>query len=163
MDASNGIIHVIDTVLLPPAEISAPNQNIVEIAVTDGNFTKLVAGLQATGLDTTLTDATAEFTVFAPTDAAFDALQTDLGLSDAELLALPNLADILTKHVVAGAVDSVTAFTLNGVDVTTVNGETVAVAIDSGEFSVDDAKVTAFDIRATNGIIHVIDTVILTD
>lgn len=163
VDASNGIIHVIDTVLLPPAEISAPSQNIVEIAVTDGNFTKLVAALQATGLDTTLTDATAEFTVFAPTDAAFDALQTDLGLSDAELLALPNLADILTKHVVAGAVDSVTAFTLNGVDVTTVNGETVAVAIDSGEFSVDDAKVTAFDIRATNGIIHVIDTVILTD
>lgn len=163
VDASNGIIHVIDTVLLPPAEATAPTQNIVEIAVTDGNFTKLVAALQATGLDTTLADATAEFTVFAPTDAAFDALQADLGLSDAQLLALPNLSDILTKHVVAGAVDSVTAFSLNGTEVTTVNGETVAISIDSGEFSVDDSEVITFDIGATNGIIHVIDAVILLD
>ena len=159
VDASNGIIHIIDTVLIPPADVTAPTQNIVETAVTNGNFTKLVAALQATGLDTTLADSNAEFTVFAPTDAAFAAL----GLTDMQLLALPTLADILTKHVVTGSVDSVTAFTLNGTDVPTVNGETVAIEIMPGGLFVDTAQVTSFDIRTTNGIIHVIDAVIQLD
>ena len=159
VDASNGIIHVIDSVLMPPADPVVPTQNIVEIAVADGNFTKLVAALTTTGLDTTLSDPAADFTVFAPTDAAFAAL----GLTDPQLLALPELADILTKHVVAGSVDSVTAFTLNGVDVPTVNGETVSLSISPDQFTVDNAEVTTFDIQATNGIIHVIDAVIPLD
>ncbi|MDJ0834072.1 MAG: fasciclin domain-containing protein [Gammaproteobacteria bacterium] len=161
VDASNGIIHIIDTVLLPPAEATMPTQNIVETAIAAGDFTTLVAALQATGLDSTLADPNAEFTVFAPTDAAFNALPpgtvTDL-LND-----LPTLSAILTKHVVTGTVDSVTAFTLNGADVPTVNGETVALAIDSNEFTVDGAQVTTFDIQTSNGIIHVIDTVIQLD
>ncbi len=159
VDASNGIIHVIDNVLIPPAEAAAPTENIVNTAIAAGNFTKLVAALQATGLDSVLADPTAEFTVFAPTDTAFAAL----GLSDTELLALPTLADILTKHVVSGAVDSVTAFTLNGADVPTVNGETVALSIMPNAFMVDAAQVTTFDIQTTNGIIHVIDAVIQLD
>jgi len=161
VDASNGIIHAIDTVMLPPS-VTESSENIVNTAITNGSFTKLVAALQATGLDSTLSGS-GPFTVFAPTDAAFDALQTALSLSDAQLLALPNLSDILTKHVVAGSVGSVTAFTLNGTDVTTVNGETVAIAIDSGSFTVDGAQVTTFDIETSNGIIHVIDSVILLD
>ena len=121
--------------------------------------------LQAAGLDTTLNDASGDFTVFAPTDAAFTALLTDLGISAADLLASPDLSKILLKHVVSGSVDSVTAFTLNGADVMTLNpdGETVEIEIDSGQFTVDGAQVTTFDIVATNGIIHVIDAVITLD
>jgi uncharacterized surface protein with fasciclin (FAS1) repeats len=163
VDASNGIIHVIDTVLLPPADAAAPTLNIVETAQSNADFTTLVTALSATSdLVTTLSDPNGDFTVFAPTNAAFDALPA--GTLNT-LLADPDgaLRNILLKHVVAGSVDSVTAFTLNGTEVPTVNGETVAIAIDSGVFTVDGAQVTTFDITTTNGVIHVIDAVILLD
>jgi uncharacterized surface protein with fasciclin (FAS1) repeats len=156
---------VIDTVLLPPEEAATPTQTITQIAEASADFTVLALALQTAGLDATLNDATSDFTVFAPTDAAFTALLTTLGITAAELLADPNLTDILLKHVVSGSVDSVTAFTLNGADVPTLNtnGETVEFEIDSGAFTVDGAQVTTFDIAATNGIIHVIDAVITLD
>ena len=163
VDASNGIIHLIDTVLLPPADAVEPTLNIVETAQSYGKLSTLVTALSATSdLVSILSDENAEFTVFAPTNTAFNALPA--GTIDT-LLQNPDgtLKDILLKHVVDGSVDSVTAFTLNGVEVPTVNGETVKLAIDSGQFTVDNAKVTTFDIRATNGIIHVIDAVILLD
>jgi len=164
IDASNGIIHVIDTVLLPPAEATTPTETIYQIASGDSDFTTLVAALDTSGLNSTL-DAAGDFTVFAPTDAAFAVLLSDLGINAGQLLASSDLSEILLKHVVSGSVDSVTAFTLNGTDVPTLNvaGETVEIEIDSGEFTVDNAQVTAFDIRATNGIIHVIDAVITLD
>ena len=163
VDASNGIIHVIDTVLLPPADAAAPTLNIVETAQGNPDFSTLVTALSATSdLVSILSDPNGDFTVFAPTNAAFAALPA--GLLDT-LLATPDgtLRDILLKHVVAGSVDSVTAFTLNGMEVPTVNGETVAIAIDSGVFTVDGAQVTTFDIITTNGVIHVIDAVITLD
>jgi uncharacterized surface protein with fasciclin (FAS1) repeats len=165
VDASNGIIHVIDTVLLPPAEAATPTQTITQIAEGSADFTTLALALQTAGLDATLNDAAGDFTVFAPTDAAFSALLTSLGISAGQLLASPDLSNILLKHVVSGSVDSITAFTLNGADVPTLNtnGETVKIAIDSGVFTVDDAQVTVFDIPATNGVIHVIDAVITLD
>lgn len=161
VDASNGIIHVIDTVLTPPADASSPTETIAEIAQANPDFTTLVAALQAVSLDDDLNDPAADLTVFAPTDAAF----TALGLNPANVGAVPDLAKILGKHLVSGSVDSVTAFTLNGADVMTLNpdGETIAVAIDSGQFTVDGAQVTTFDIQATNGVIHVIDAVITLD
>lgn len=161
VDASNGIIHVIDSVLMPPAEAVTPTLNILETAQSNADFSTLVSALQATGLDTTLADPNAQFTVFAPTNAAFDALGA--GVVAGLLNDLPQLENILSKHVVSGAVDSLTAFTLNGVDVTTVNGETVAISIMSDRLLVDNSQVTAFDIRTTNGIIHVIDAVIPLD
>ena len=161
VDASNGIIHVIDTVLLPPADAATPTQTITQIAQANGNFTTLVAALQAVSLDDDLNDPSADLTVFAPTDAAFAALM----LNPANVGTVTDLVKILAKHVVSGSVDSVTAFTLNGADVPTLNpdGETVKLAIDSNQFTVDGAKVTTFDIQATNGIIHIIDAVILLD
>ena len=161
VDASNGIIHVIDTVLTPPADAPSPTETITQIALGNPNFTTLVAALQAASLDDDLNDPAGDFTVFAPTDAAF----TALGLNAANVGAVPNLDKILLKHVVSGSVDSVTAFTLNGADVMTLNpdGETISVAIDSGQFTVDGAQVTTFDIVATNGVIHVIDAVITLD
>jgi uncharacterized surface protein with fasciclin (FAS1) repeats len=166
VDASNGIIHVIDTVLLPPADAAAPTLNIVETALGNPDFSTLVAALSATSdLVATLSDPNGDFTVFAPTDAAFNALEASNPGIIATLLATPDgaLRDILLKHVVAGSVDSVTAFTLNGTEVPTVNGETVEIEIDSGVFTVDGAQVTTFDIVTTNGVIHVIDAVITLD
>ena len=161
VDASNGLIHVIDTVLTPPAEASSPTETITQIAAANPDFTTLVAALQAASLDDDLNDSAGDFTVFAPTDAAFSAL----GLNSTNVGVVPDLDKILLKHVVSGSVDSVTAFTLNGADVMTLNpdGETIAVAIDSSQFTVDGAQVTTFDIQATNGIIHVIDAVITLD
>ena len=160
VDASNGIIHAIDTVLLPPADAATPTETIYQIASGNADFSTLVAALDATGLNNTL-NAAGDFTVFAPTNAAFDALGA--GVVTALLGDLPTLEKILLKHVVSGSVDSVTAFTLNGMDVETVNGETVNIAIDSGKFTVDGAQVTTFDIVTTNGVIHVIDAVITLD
>jgi uncharacterized surface protein with fasciclin (FAS1) repeats len=160
VDASNGIIHAIDTVLLPPADAATPTETIYQIASGNADFSTLVAALDATGLNNTL-NAAGDFTVFAPTNAAFDALGA--GAVTALLGDLPTLEKILLKHVVSGSVDSVTAFTLNGMDVETVNGETVEIAIDSGKFTVDGAQVTTFDIVTTNGVIHVIDAVITLD
>jgi len=167
VDASNGIIHAVDTVLLPPAPDTL-STNIVETAQGNPDFSILVDALSATSdLVTTLSDPNKDFTVFAPTNAAFNALEaSNPGIIDT-LLATPDgaLRDILLKHVVSGSVDSVTAFTLNGADVLTLNpdGETVNIAIDSGKFTVDGAQVTTFDIVTNNGVIHVIDAVILLD
>lgn len=155
---TNGIIHVIDTVLSPPADNPTPTNNIVETAIAAGDFTTLVAALQATGLDATLADAGSEFTVFAPTDDAFALLGTDT--INALLADTDTLSAILLKHVVSGAVDSVTALSLRGEDIATVNPETVRFDIIDGEFFVNDSQVTTFDIETTNGIIHVIDAVI---
>jgi len=165
VDASNGIIHVIDTVLTPPADATDPTMTITQIAQSSADFTILVLALQAAGLEDTLNDPSGDFTVFAPTNAAFTALLGTLGISAGDLLASPNLSKILLKHVLAGSVDSVTAFTLNGADVPTLNpdGETVELAIAPGQFTVDGAQVTTFDVGATNGVIHIIDAVITLD
>ena len=165
VDASNGIIHIIDSVLLPPADGAAPTQTIAEIAQGNADFETLVAALGAANLVDTLADPAGDFTVFAPTDDAFDALLADLGIDATTLLNSPDLDDILLKHVVSGSVDSVTAFTLNGADVMTLNPaeETVNLEISNGELRVDGALITTFDIQATNGIIHVIDAVITLD
>ncbi|MEL0068737.1 MAG: fasciclin domain-containing protein, partial [Gammaproteobacteria bacterium] len=110
----NGIIHVIDAVLIPPADVGTPTANIVDTAVAAGDFTTLVAALQTTGLDAVLADESAEFTVFAPTDAAFEMVGEE---TINTLLANPDvLSDILLQHVVAGSVDSITAYSLNGVN-----------------------------------------------
>jgi uncharacterized surface protein with fasciclin (FAS1) repeats len=147
-------------VLLPPADAATPTETIYQIASGNADFSTLVAALDATGLNSTL-NAAGDFTVFAPTNAAFDALGA--GVVTALLGDLPTLEKILLKHVVSGSVDSVTAFTLNGTEVPTVNGETIEIAIDSGVFTVDGAQVTTFDILTTNGVIHVIDAVITLD
>lgn len=164
VDASNGMIHAIDTVLIPIGlGVDEPTQNIVETAVAAGNFTTLAAALTATNLIATLSDASSEFTVFAPTDDAFAELGQD---TINALLADPDtLSKILLKHVLSGSVDSVTALTFNGKDVTTLNGDGETLALDNieGEVFVDDSKITTFDIKTTNGIIHVIDKVILLD
>ncbi len=133
---------------------------IVDVAVGAGDFTTLVAAVQAAGLVDTLSGE-GPFTVFAPTDAAFEAALADLGVTAEELLANPDLGGILTYHVVPGAVPASDVVTLDGQEVETVNGATVTISIDGENVMVNDANVITTDIMASNGIIHVIDAVLL--
>lgn len=160
----NGIVHVIDAVLVPPADMGEPPSNIVETAVNDGRFTVLVQALMTANLDGALADESETYTVFAPTDDAFTALLAELGIEAADLLANPDLADILLNHVVQGAaVDSVTAMSLNGTNVTTMAMKEVAIAIneETDTLTVGGSNVIIRDIYTTNGVIHVIDAVII--
>ena len=156
IEADNGVIHVIDAVILPPSMSAEAAPTIVDIAVADGNFTNLVAALEATGLVETL-QGEGPFTVFAPTDEAFAALGEE---TIAALLADPDtLSQILLYHVVAGAVTAADVVNLDLA--TTVQGEDVTISVDNGSIMINDAMVILPDIEAANGIIHVIDTVIL--
>jgi len=133
--------------------------NIVDTAVAAGSFTTLAAALGATDLISVLADDSAEFTVFAPTDEAFAALGDD---AINGLLADPDtLRDILLYHVVPGSVDAATAISLAGTTVTTANEDDFALTVDGGNLFVNMSQVTATDIQASNGIIHVIDAVLM--
>ncbi|MFZ0547266.1 MAG: fasciclin domain-containing protein [Candidatus Promineifilaceae bacterium] len=172
IDASNGVIHVVDTVILGPwprtdetSTVNASsttnpvsNNSIVGIAVADGRFTTLVAAVQAAGLADALSSG--EWTVFAPTDDAF----AKLGLNADNIgdsFTKAELTDILLYHAIEGKVTSDVALTLLG-DVTMANGKQAGLKYFDGSLYVnDDSKVIIPDIDASNGVIHVVDTVIL--
>jgi uncharacterized surface protein with fasciclin (FAS1) repeats len=143
-----------------PTEPEAPG-TVVDVAAANGSFTTLVAAVQAAGLVDTLSGE-GPFTVLAPTDDAFATALDALGLSPDELLAdTALLTSVLTYHVIPGEVPSSKVVTLDGQPVTTVNGADVAITVDGDTVMVNDATVTAVDIAASNGVIHVIDTVLL--
>ncbi len=138
--------------------------DIVDTAVGAGDFSTLVAAVQAAGLEETLRSE-GPFTVFAPTDAAFAALPEGTVES---LLEEPEgaLHDILTYHVVAGAVLAADVVGLDGQEVTTVNGATFTVNVTDAGASLTDAagneiNVVATDIETSNGVIHVIDGILM--
>ncbi len=135
--------------------------DIVATAVGAGDFPTLVAAVEAAGLVETL-QGEGPFTVFAPTEEAFAAALEALGITAEDLLADTELlTSVLTYHVVAGKNLAADVVTLDGQDVTTVNGATVAVSVDGDTVMVNDATVVTVDIEASNGVIHVIDTVLL--
>jgi len=133
---------------------------IVDVAVGAGTFTTLVAAVTEAGLVDTLS-GDGPFTVFAPTDEAFAAALEALGLTVEELLASPDLGAILTYHVLAGGVDAATAISLDGQSADTVNGASIDISVVDGSVMINNATVIDADIAASNGIIHVIDTVLL--
>ncbi|MBK7428056.1 MAG: fasciclin domain-containing protein [Saprospiraceae bacterium] len=151
--ADNGVVHVIDAVLLPPAVsntvvdiiVNSPDHNVLEAAVIAA---ELADDLSGDGL----------FTVFAPTDAAFAALPA--GTVEA-LLEDPTgaLAQILLYHVVAGT--ALSTDLSDGQSIVTLNGASVTVTIEGGSVFINDAQVTVADIQADNGVVHVIDAVLL--
>lgn len=148
---SNGVIHVIDSVIMPPADI-------VDTAVAAKKFTTLVAAVKAAGLVDTL-KGEGPFTVFAPTDEAFGKIDAD---TIAMLLKPENkekLTAILTYHVVPGRVAAADVVKLTSAK--TVNGQEVTIKVVDGSVMVDGAKVVATDIDCGNGIIHIIDSVIM--
>jgi len=158
--ASNGVIHVIDEVILPPTVVNslsaAPQMNIVETAISAGSFNTLVTAVQTAGLVETLS-GDGPFTVFAPTDEAFAKLGDETIQS---LLADPDqLAEILTYHVVAGKVMAADVVNLDSA--TTVQGQNLTINAHDSGVTVNEANVTATDIETSNGVIHVIDTVLV--
>jgi uncharacterized surface protein with fasciclin (FAS1) repeats len=155
IEASNGVIHVIDSVLIPGAE-EAMSQTIVDVAVEDGRFTTLVAALQAAGLAETLAGE-GPFTVFAPTDDAFAALPE--GTVEALLADIPQLTDILLYHVVSGNVKAADVVNLESAE--TLQGQSLDITVDGNVVKIGDAQVLITDIEASNGVIHVIDAVLL--
>jgi uncharacterized surface protein with fasciclin (FAS1) repeats len=141
-----------------PAEATAQaaDRNIVEIATEAGSFNTLVAAVQAAGLVDVLS-GTGPFTVFAPTDEAFAQLPEETLNA---LLADPEaLAAILTYHVLPGRVMAADVVSLTSA--TTVNGADISIAVSEAGVRVNQAKVVTTDIEASNGVIHVIDSVIL--
>jgi uncharacterized surface protein with fasciclin (FAS1) repeats len=149
----------------PNRAADQPTENIVETAVADGRFTTLVAALQAAELDDDL-QGSGPFTVFAPTDDAFDALPP--GTVDAllEPAAKDDLTDLLTYHVIAG--DDLVAndvVALDGNTIEALNGGLLNISVESGAVVLNaggnrPATVVITDIETSNGIIHVIDTVL---
>ena len=145
--------------MLPPTPQGEVTANIVDTAVAAGTFTTLLTALETAGLVDALSDPNSALTVFAPTDAAFDLIDADQ--LSALLADTEALTSLLTTHVIAGsAVDSVTAYSLNGTDVETLSGNTVGISIENGKLLIQGATVISSDIYTTNGIIHVIDRVI---
>ncbi len=152
IEGSNGVIHIIDAVLLPTVDV-------VDRAILSDDTQTLVAALAAGELVTTLR-GTGPFTVFAPVDAAFDALGTD----QLDILLDPANIDLLQKvltyHVVPGELRA--ADLVDGSDLATVEGSTVSIDLSGSAPMVNGAEIVATDIVAGNGVIHLID-VVLTD
>lgn len=142
---------------LPASPSTAKVQDIVGVAVGAGTFNTLVAAVKAAGLVETL-QGEGPFTVFAPTDEAF----AKLPAGTVESLLLPEnkqkLIGILTYHVLAGKVMAADVKTMQA---KTVNGAELAITVGSGGVLVNNAKVVATDVAASNGVIHVIDTVVI--
>ena len=132
------------------------SNDIVDVAVANGNFTTLVTALKAAGLVDTL-KGDGPFTVFAPTDAAFAKVPAET--LSALLADQAALANVLTYHVVAGKAMASDVVTLS--QATTVQGQNVMIKVRDGKVFVDNAQVVITDVAASNGVIHVIDTVIL--
>jgi uncharacterized surface protein with fasciclin (FAS1) repeats len=134
---------------------STHTKNIVETAVAAGNFTTLAAGLKAAHLLDTLSGK-GPFTVFAPTDEAFKKLPH--GALEALLKDQAKLKAVLTYHVASG---HLLAKDLTSTDLKTVEGTPVHVKVSGSKVQINEAHVTKADIEASNGVIHVIDTVLL--
>jgi uncharacterized surface protein with fasciclin (FAS1) repeats len=130
--------------------------NIVDTAVQAGSFNTLVAAVKAAGLVDTLQGA-GPFTVFAPTDEAFAKLPA--GTVDSLLQDIPKLKQILTYHVVSGKVMASDVVKLKSA--TTVQGSDVKIDASNGGVKINDSKVSTADVAADNGVIHIIDTVLL--
>lgn len=168
---TNGVIHAIDKVLVPhtPSALSDTNVTVAGLvtalasAEEGAEFTTLLAAVQAAdeAVLTTLNDTTQTLTVFAPTDAAFDALLVELELTAQELLGSPDLTNILLQHVLGSEVNSIAAYGANGSDVQTLNeSSALSVSIEDGSLLIEGATVIIEDVEVSNGVIHVIDTVI---
>lgn len=150
--ADNGVIHVIDTVILPDSA-----KTLTDLVVGSEDFSTLGAALKATGLDKTL-DSKGPFTVFAPTNDAFDALPEGTLESLLKPEAKEKLTNILLYHVVSGRVESSAVSTGK---VEAVNEGWLSVKVGEDGVHVNDSKVIKTDIQAINGVVHVIDSVLL--
>jgi len=150
LPGSNGFVHSVNAVLLPA-------ETVADVAIDSPDHTSLVAAVVQEGLLPALTNPFASLTVFAPTNTAFDNLAAALGTDIAGLLANPELTDILLYHVVGAEVFS--GDLVNG-PVATLNGQDIVVDLSMGVM-INDANVTTADLPSDNGVVHVIDAVLV--
>ena len=158
---SNGVIHVIDSVLIPKKGESTETsmkKDIVDTAVGAGSFTTLVAAVKAAGLVETL-KGKGPFTVFAPTDEAFKKIPAETLQNLLKPENKEQLVEILTYHVVSGEVKAADVVKLKSAK--TVNGAEVTIVTNDDGVMIDGANVVKTDIECGNGVIHVIDAVIM--
>lgn len=148
VETSNGVIHVIDAVLTPTST--------VDIAINNSNFTYLVEAVVKAGLVDALS-APGPFTIFAPTNAAFEQLFSDLGVSGIEEIPVETLVPVLQYHVVSG---NILSSDLTEGAVSTLNGD-VTFSLSESVTINGSTNVIATDIQGTNGVVHVIDKVLL--
>ncbi len=158
VEASNGVIHVVDAVIAIPT--------VVTFAVSNPDFSILVAALTRPDLSTnyaTVLSGTGPFTVFAPTNAAFTALLAELGATSLDDIDAPTLEKVLTYHVVSGNV--VASSLTEGQVVTTLQSGTFTIGLAGGakitDFNNRVSNIVATDVQAGNGVVHVIDKVLL--
>ena len=156
LPADNGVVHVLDEVILE-------NSTVVDVALGSAVHTSLVAAVVEARLLPALTNPFEKYTVFAPTNTAFDNVVTDLGLADINaLLALPTLADILLYHVMNVEVPS--SGVTNGLIATPMNTtNSIKFTIDGTDVFANQSPISGFDLPADNGVVHVLDEVILSN
>jgi len=157
LTADNGVVHVIDAVLIPEDDEELP-ETVVDIIVESEVHTLLELAVGAAGLVDALSGE-GPFTVFAPTDDAVVALTAALGITAEELLALPNLGEILQYHVVAA--EAYSDDLSDGQTLTTLEGSDVTVSISDAGVMINEAMVIIADLEADNGVVHVIDAVLI--
>jgi len=157
LTADNGVVHVIDAVLIPEDDEELP-ETVVDIIVESEVHTLLELAVGAAGLVDALSGE-GPFTVFAPTDDAVVALTAALGITAEELLALPNLGEILQYHVVAA--EAYSDDLSDGQTLTTLEGSDVTVSISDAGVMINEAMVIIADLEAENGVVHVIDAVLI--
>lgn len=145
-------------ILVSALPATAGGKDIVDIAVSDGNFKTLVAAIQAAGLVETL-KGKGPFTVFAPTDEAFNKLPAGTVESLLKPENKEKLRSILLYHVVAGDVTAAKIMKMSSAK--TLDGQEIKIAVVGGMVMVNDARVIKADVMASNGVIHVIDTVLI--
>merc|ERR1712166_1380495 len=163
--ASNGVVHIIDKVLIPPQSAPTPappaptpGNTIVDLAVATPDLSTLVTALKAGKLVDTLSGA-GPFTVFAPTNEAFAALPKATLASLLDPKDIKELQDVLTYHVASGSV-----FAKDITDnqmIKTVEGKDVTASLFAHRVFINNAEVTAADIKASNGVVHIIDKVLI--
>ena len=158
IETSNGIIHVIDQVLLPETKKPEAATDLLGVAESAGKFGTLLAAVEAAGLTSTLR-GDGSFTILAPTDDAFAALPEGTVESLLEKGNRGRLQSILTFHAIGGKVSAGDA--LNAKSAETVNGQKVEFAVKDGRLTVNGATIVSTDIECDNGIIHVIDAVLI--
>jgi transforming growth factor-beta-induced protein len=152
IEASNGVIHAVDKVILPPT--------VVDIAIQNPDFSILVQAVVKAGLVDALS-AEGPFTVFAPNNSAFEMLFQDLGISGIDDLTADDLTPILLYHVVSGNIRS---DEVSSGSVPTLNeDDDIEIMVSNEGVKIDDANVIAVDVQGANGVIHVLDKVLLPD
>jgi len=160
IQGTNGVVHVINAVLVPPTQKS---NTIADIAVANSEFSILVEALMKADLVGAVADEEAELTVFAPTNDAFVALLSDLGVGSLDDVPVETLTDILLYHVIGSKAMSTDLSSGYYPTLSSYSGNSLSmyVKVEGGVYINKNTMVTAADIEADNGVIHVVDKVIL--